>query len=458
MTVFQRAQYRVTALVMGLFMFAACSKKDSPSTLSGATEFSFTGVNVTFTIDQTAFKIQNTDSLPYQYNVTALVANFKLVPGATVKVGTTVQQSGITANNFSQPVIYTVIAQDGVTTRNYTVQVNVAKVDPKTVAWQQLTTDAGWGNYHNTTAGFFNGKFYTFGSTLGSSNAYTSGVVTSADGATWSRVALNNNGDSIPAGEYSTLVTGFNNKLWLLGGHLPGVGSAFDFVTNKVWSSSDALSWTATTPAVATDRWSIRERISAVVFNNKLWVIGGNAYPFGGNTNGLGTAQRDVWNSADGTTWTQVTAAAAFSVRSNPAVFTYKDKIWVVGGRNGATYLNEVWNSADGITWNQVTTATAFTGRYGHKVVVYNNNLYLVGGENATDVLNDLWISEDDGVNWTKIEPGQDVRALPANFAARTQFSLFVNNNAIYIVGGLGAKSNNAYTYRNDVWKGALVK
>lgn len=457
MTVFQTMQYRVTAIVMSLFVLAACSKKDGPSSLAGTTEFGFTGVNIAFTIDETLMKIQNTDSLPFQTNVTALVANFKLVPGATVKVGTVVQQSGITANNFTQPVVYTVVAQDGITTRNYTVQVNVAKVDPKTVAWQQLTADAGWGNFHNSTTGYFNGKFYTFASTLGTSNAYTSGVFTSADGATWTRVKLNGT-DSIPGGEYSTLVTNFNNKMWLLGGHQPGSGFSFDFVTNKVWSSSDATTWAVTTPAVATDRWSIRERIGAVVFGNKLWVIGGNAYPYGGNTNGLGTARNDVWNTTDGNTWTQVKDVAAFAARSNPAVFTHKDKMWVVGGRSGGTDMNDVWNSTDGITWTQVTTATAFTGRYGHKVVSYNNTLYLVGGEDATGVLADMWVSEDDGVNWTKLVAGQDVRALPANFAARTQFSLFVNNNTMYIAGGMGAKANNAYTFRNDVWKGALVK
>jgi hypothetical protein len=91
-------------------------------------------------------------------------------------------------------------------------------------------------------------------------------------------------------------------------------------------------------------------------------------------------------------------------------------------------------------------------------VAVLDNEIFLAGGENADGVLGDLWVSEDAGINWTKLQTG-DVRALPASFPARTYFSFFVQGNALYIIGGLGAKnSNNQYTYQNDVWKGSFVK
>jgi hypothetical protein len=44
--------------------------------------------------------------------VTALVATFTTT-GSSVKVGSTVQVSGMTANNFSSPLTYTVTAADG---------------------------------------------------------------------------------------------------------------------------------------------------------------------------------------------------------------------------------------------------------------------------------------------------------------------------------------------------------
>jgi hypothetical protein len=235
------------------------------------------------------------------------------------------------------------------------------------------------------------------------------------------------------------------------------VGFAFDYVTNDIWSSSDGVSWEVSEPADPSQRWSARERIGAVVFNNKLWVIGGNSYPSFGNTNVPSAAYNDVWNSSDGINWTQVTASADFIPRTNPAIFVYKNKMWVVGGKdNGGNYLNDVWTSEDGASWTQVSTTSSFTGRWGHQVVVNNDQLLLVGGENADGVSGDLWVSENDGVDWTKAGAG-DVRALPASFKGRKEFSMFVEGGSVYIIGGLGVKDNNqAYTYTNDVWKGTF--
>jgi hypothetical protein len=453
---------REFAIILLIFITAgSCKKSNNLSDLAGLTAFSINNLNVPFTIDETMGTISNADSLPFQSNVSALVAQFTAVPNAAVKVGSTVQVSGTTINDFSNPVVYSVVAQNGSTTHSYTVTVNVAKVDPKTVSWQQLTSNAGWGNYHNMEACYFNNKFFAFGATLTTfSNTISGGTYTSTDGVTWTKQsAADNNGDPVPYSEYSALISGFNNQLFFLGGHRPGVGFAFDFVTSNTYSSSDGAAWTVSAPVNATDRFSARERLGGVVFNNKIFVIGGNAYPFGGNTNSTGTPYNDVWSSSDGATWTQVTSAASFPSRSNPAVFAYNNMLWVIGGKTSSgTYLNDVWNSADGATWTQVTTPTIFTGRFGHSVAVYNNEVFLAGGENADGVQGDLWVSEDSCVNWKQIKTG-DVRALPANFPARTYFSFFIQDNSLYIIGGLGTKdANNTYTYLNDVWKGALIK
>jgi hypothetical protein len=73
------------------------------------------------TIDEAAKIIQV--AMPPGTDVSALVASF-LTTGSSVRVGSTLQQSGATANNFSNPVIYTVTAADG-STANYTATVTV---------------------------------------------------------------------------------------------------------------------------------------------------------------------------------------------------------------------------------------------------------------------------------------------------------------------------------------------
>lgn len=60
-------------------------------------------------------------TLPYGTNISGLKANFT-VTGASVKVGDTDQISDVTVNDFTEPVTYTVIAEDG-TTKNYIVRV-----------------------------------------------------------------------------------------------------------------------------------------------------------------------------------------------------------------------------------------------------------------------------------------------------------------------------------------------
>jgi hypothetical protein len=74
-------------------------------------------------IDTTALTIHL--YVPYATNVTALAASFTLSAFATARVGTTLQQSGVTSNDFTNPLVYTVIAEDPAYTKNWTVTVTV---------------------------------------------------------------------------------------------------------------------------------------------------------------------------------------------------------------------------------------------------------------------------------------------------------------------------------------------
>ena len=90
------------------------------SSAKAITAFSLAGV--VGTINETAKTIAVT--MPFGTDVTALVATFTTT-GASVKVGSTLQISGTTANNFTSPVTYTVTAADD-STQDYTVVVTVA--------------------------------------------------------------------------------------------------------------------------------------------------------------------------------------------------------------------------------------------------------------------------------------------------------------------------------------------
>jgi hypothetical protein len=92
-----------------------------PNSAKAITAFSLNGASGA--INETAKTIAVT--MPFSTpSVTALVATFSTT-GKDVKVGVTTQISGITPNNFTNPVLYTVTATDG-TAVNYTVTVTVA--------------------------------------------------------------------------------------------------------------------------------------------------------------------------------------------------------------------------------------------------------------------------------------------------------------------------------------------
>lgn len=70
--------------------------------------------------------------VPYGSDRSALVATFTLSAGATAKVGTTPQESGVTAINFESTVTYSILAEDGITSQDW--QVSVTPEAPNTDA------------------------------------------------------------------------------------------------------------------------------------------------------------------------------------------------------------------------------------------------------------------------------------------------------------------------------------
>ncbi|RKP46265.1 hypothetical protein D7Z26_24605 [Cohnella endophytica] len=93
------------------------------SSASEITAFSFTEQTGAATIDAIAHTVAI--KVAYSPNVRNLVAKFNLSAGASVKVGTVDQVTGVSANDFTRPVVYIVKAANG-STQKWTVTVTVA--------------------------------------------------------------------------------------------------------------------------------------------------------------------------------------------------------------------------------------------------------------------------------------------------------------------------------------------
>ena len=138
--------------------------------------------------------------------------------------------------------------------------------------------------------------------------------------------------------------------------------------------ASDGKTWTQ---ATASAGWSGRYSHTSVVYDGKMWVMGGH----GGG--------RDVWWSTNGITWTQATASAGWSARYAHTSVVYDGKMWVMGGYDGS-YKRDVWWSTDGITWTQATASAGWSTRDRHTSVVYDGKMWVMGGYDKSNK-RDVW-------------------------------------------------------------------
>jgi hypothetical protein len=190
-----------------------------------------------------------------------------------------------------------------------------------------------------------------------------------------------------------------------------------------------------------------------LVYNNKMWIIAGGA-----ECTLAGGVKSDVWSSSNGAAWTEATASAAFGQRWGVGAVVFNNKMWVIGGLSLSGYLNDVWSSTDGATWTKVLASAPFAGRENFGCLVYNNMIWVIGGDNTEGVgtasdtgcaLSDVW-SSPDGVNWT----------LAGQFPeSRAGASCVVFNGAMWVISGGNtypnpAEGSNAYTVYtfNDSW------
>lgn len=287
----------------------------------------------------------------------------------------------------------------------------------------------------------FNGQLWLVGG--GVSNGHESGtpdsneIWRSANGIDWTRVATSG---PIFSPRDGHCVVVFQNKLWVIGGWDNAIGSGgTETRMNDVWSSSDGVTWTKHDPAGAVI-FAPRVSHEVVVFANKLWVIAGNLQ------NGANSG--DVWSSPDGVTWTEVAANVLVLPRNSHRVIEFAGEMWLTGGGADAgdgteTGLSDVLRSADGITWFQVGSAAMFPPRMRHATAVFNGRLYVIGGTDNSAygigaVLGDVWSSAD-GITW--------VQETAAGFAPRWNAAFMIHGGEMWLAGGFG------FSFLNDVWR-----
>ncbi|OGI17454.1 MAG: hypothetical protein A2Z52_00055 [Candidatus Moranbacteria bacterium RBG_19FT_COMBO_42_6] len=159
--------------------------------------------------------------------------------------------------------------------------------------------------------------------------------------------------------------------------------------------------------------------------------------------------------------WCLVTDDAPWYGTNHLATAVFQGKIWVMGG----PATSDIWSSADGVSWTQEITSSPIWGPRGDAIVLVHTDpadgvekLWLMGGNSTTSTASygDVWKSAN-GKDWQLVtnkawpkQIGDPSSITDANGRVRRQFSGFVFQGKMWIMGGWGGSGTS--NYYNDVW------
>ena len=236
--------------------------------------------------------------------------------------------------------------------------------------WERVSEQTPYDSYAQMIV--YNGKIY----------AILDSVWASDNGADWVKI-LDNTPFQLTIGGSSDVgkIINHNGLMYDLGGD-----------NTNIWKSEDGINWHLVTDSAPYGR---RSNSAVVRFKDKIFLMGGwtqtpNDPPEGGYSNF--TSFNDVWWSVDGKTWERVIEHAPWSPRVWHKAVVYNGKLWMLGGFSNvdAENLNDVWVTEDGINWTEMKFDKIWAPRHELSTCIFQDNLYIIAG-NTWPVVNDVW-------------------------------------------------------------------
>lgn len=290
--------------------------------------------------------------------------------------------------------------------------------------WSNVTGKAAFPQSYGFPVFVVKGKMYAF---------HSEGVWTSADGANWQKTDL----PSIRSEANETRYIQFNDAVYALG---QNKGNYLDGIKfgSTIRRTIDFKKW-----QTVAEKSELPDRVfyGSIVFGGKIWLMGG----YDGKN-----YHNDIWNSKDGVHWKRVAEHAAWSPR-NVSVVEFRNRLWIFGGGviDGDRVINpnsskEVWSSADGVNWTQVSMKTE--RGIGGTPIVFDDKLWFVGANrNDGDFDNAVLVSEN-GATW---------QPQSAPWTPRGAVAVWIWNDKLFMTGGKYSYMKNGepiFVYSNDVW------
>jgi len=302
--------------------------------------------------------------------------------------------------------------------------------------WKIAAASPEWQSRERHTSVVFSNKIWLLGGKVPSSGPlWTNDVWCSVDGINWTLAVSQANW--IARRRHSTVVMG--NEIWLMGGEMCSATCTEPPKFNDVWISLNGINWTQVTPSAP---WAARVDHASLSFKSNIWVIGGSE-----SDNNSDFGKNDAWYSRDGSAWLPATTNAAWKARSGHSAVVFQNKMWILGGFRFSIdapelieKMNDVWYTADGTNWFSSTTNASWSRRSHHTSIVYDDKMWIIGGNtnmfsDSNADMNDAWYSLN-GTNWTRATTN-------AGWASRKWHTSVAFSNQMWVIGSSS----------NDVWK-----
>ena len=385
-----------------------------------------------------------TISYGFVYSQTVTGSNL-LQRGMTGVSDTGITTSAPMGNNFSS-AITNLNLNATYYVRSYAInrkgiQYSSPYTNSTSLVWQKLPSAAQWNRRSSFGLYTFSGQMWLMGGVgnlTSNSSSRLNDIWTTTDGMAWTKVRSDGVAGNIWQARYNFGFTVHNNMLWLLGGQTDSGNIGFI----DVWKSADGATWTRD------GRIPNRSAPSIVRFNNSLYTTGGLIRDDATNSIYRMTTTRSGWETIT------PNAENFFTRRISHNAVVFQNKIWVLGGLSNdlTTSLRDVWSSPDGETWTSHGDAP-WGRRDNFTTAVYNNRLWVIGGqetqqtnegEGGSIFKNDVWWTKN-GTDWNELPAGR------THWGVRSGLRSAVFNNRLFIMGGLSGNSENLQ-YFNDVW------
>jgi len=398
-----------------------------------------------FTIDQVNGLIYNSDSLPYGTKIDKVVATVTYASPYSISAVQVAQEiypdsiafwNNSDSLNFAKPVVFKITAFDAITKKDYIASVNIHKVMPDTMVWNEFgTIDASKDMKTILVSKGGQKSFYTFYSDA--SNNYKLKI------------------SALPTSETSIITNGVESMTGLPSGLINidqiAVYEDVFYVSagnGDLYSSENGYGWSKKggAPKIVTLLGVVKESQTAGVPSAMAAIINK------GGQNIFASMNKDgEWT--DGSSINSEFPVSGFASISYNSML--RERLLLVGGRTSNNNLtNRTWATMDGISWFAINDRNlSFEGREGMVIAEYDMALYLIGGMDAEgNVYKDVYSSISSGMTWNL---NDSLFVMPESYAPRAFSSIAVDDDMdyMYIFGGRGSSNSNMFT---DVWRGRI--